>query len=74
MHTVCDTSVCGVCSAGVGRTGTYIALDVMIDQTEKEREVNFFTTVDNLREDRCHMVQNKVQSLVHCCRLRCCVY
>ena len=48
-------------SAGVGRTGTYIALDIAIDHTEQqEAEINLFDIVDKLREDRCHMVQNKV--------------
>ena len=48
-------------SAGVGRTGTYIALDIAIDHTEQqEAEINLYDIVDKLREDRCHMVQNKV--------------
>ena len=47
-------------SAGVGRTGTYIALDITMDHAQQEAEVNIFNIVDGLREDRCHMVQNKV--------------
>lgn len=50
-----------VCSAGVGRTGTYIALDIIMDHAEQQNtEINIYNIVDKLREDRCHMVQNKV--------------
>ncbi|KAK7101440.1 hypothetical protein V1264_019822 [Littorina saxatilis] len=49
------------CSAGVGRTGTFIALDIIYDQAQQEAEVNMYNTVDRLRDDRCHMVQNKNQ-------------
>lgn len=47
-------------SAGVGRTGTYLALDIILDQTQQEEEVNIFGVVKRMREDRCNMVQNKV--------------
>lgn len=47
-------------SAGVGRTGTYIALDLMIEHARHESKVSFFKTVKRLRDDRCSMVQNKV--------------
>ncbi|KAK7101445.1 hypothetical protein V1264_019827 [Littorina saxatilis] len=49
------------CSAGVGRTGTFIALDIIYDKAQQEAEVNIYNTVDRLRDDRCHMVQNKGQ-------------
>ncbi|KAL8605912.1 hypothetical protein ACOMHN_059702 [Nucella lapillus] len=49
------------CSAGVGRTGTYIALDILIDQSQQQQDISLYSTVDNLRNYRCHMVQNKGQ-------------
>ncbi|XP_076464798.1 uncharacterized protein LOC143296653 [Babylonia areolata] len=49
------------CSAGVGRTGTYIALDILMDQSEGEEEISVYGTVSNLRNYRCYMVQNKDQ-------------
>ncbi|XP_076469655.1 receptor-type tyrosine-protein phosphatase alpha-like [Babylonia areolata] len=49
------------CSAGVGRTGTYIALDILMDQSQEEETISLYTTVSNLRDYRCHMVQNKGQ-------------
>ncbi|XP_076469563.1 uncharacterized protein LOC143299916 isoform X2 [Babylonia areolata] len=49
------------CSAGVGRTGTYIALDILMDQSQEDDTISLYTTVSNLRDYRCHMVQNKGQ-------------
>ncbi|XP_070191581.1 receptor-type tyrosine-protein phosphatase epsilon-like [Littorina saxatilis] len=49
------------CSAGVGRTGTFIALDIVIDHAQQRAEVNIYNTVNRLRDDRCLMVQNKGQ-------------
>ncbi|KAL8605905.1 hypothetical protein ACOMHN_059695 [Nucella lapillus] len=49
------------CSAGVGRTGTYIALDILIDQSQQQQDISLYSTVDNLRNYRCHLVQNKGQ-------------
>ncbi|KAL8605914.1 hypothetical protein ACOMHN_059704 [Nucella lapillus] len=47
--------------AGVGRTGTYIALDILIDQSQQQQDISLYSTVDNLRNYRCHLVQNKGQ-------------
>ncbi|KAL8560994.1 hypothetical protein ACOMHN_050074 [Nucella lapillus] len=49
------------CSAGVGRTGTYIALDILMEQSQHQQDISLYSTVDNLRNYRCHMVQNKSQ-------------
>uniref|UniRef100_A0A3Q3GRE9 protein-tyrosine-phosphatase n=1 Tax=Labrus bergylta TaxID=56723 RepID=A0A3Q3GRE9_9LABR len=49
------------CSAGVGRTGTIIALDVMLQQLEKERAVSINAFVYKMRLSRPHMVQTKSQ-------------
>lgn len=49
------------CSAGVGRTGTFIALDIVIDHAQHETNVSIHDVVRRLRDDRCSMVQNKGQ-------------
>ncbi|XP_065805396.1 receptor-type tyrosine-protein phosphatase H-like isoform X2 [Labrus bergylta] len=49
------------CSTGVGRTGTIIALDVMLQQLEKERAVSINAFVHKMRLSRPHMVQTKSQ-------------
>ncbi|KAH3785442.1 hypothetical protein DPMN_163532 [Dreissena polymorpha] len=49
------------CSAGVGRTGTFIALDNLISQAKMEKCVRPFQMVEALREQRVSMVQTKEQ-------------
>ncbi|XP_025108240.1 receptor-type tyrosine-protein phosphatase kappa-like isoform X2 [Pomacea canaliculata] len=49
------------CSAGVGRTGTYIALDIASDLRSRGRDVNVKEIVSRLREDRTLMVQTEAQ-------------
>ncbi|KAH9490893.1 hypothetical protein Btru_034224 [Bulinus truncatus] len=49
------------CSAGVGRTGTFIALLNVMRQAEMSGRVDFFKTVALLREDRIFMVQTASQ-------------
>ena len=48
------------CSAGVGRTGTFIALDLALDQAAKEKAVDLAGIVTRLREQRMKMVQTVV--------------
>ncbi|XP_033636860.1 receptor-type tyrosine-protein phosphatase F-like [Asterias rubens] len=45
------------CSAGVGRTGTYIALDAMMEQAQAEGQVDVLSFVRNMRDKRYLMVQ-----------------
>ncbi|KAI5701425.1 hypothetical protein M8J75_009389 [Diaphorina citri] len=45
------------CSAGVGRTGTYIACDLLLQCLQHNRKLNIFRTVLDLREQRAHMAQ-----------------
>ncbi|XP_062415949.1 receptor-type tyrosine-protein phosphatase H-like isoform X3 [Pungitius pungitius] len=49
------------CSAGVGRTGTIIALDVLLQQLERERAVGINGFVRKMRLRRPHMVQTESQ-------------
>ncbi|XP_063293593.1 receptor-type tyrosine-protein phosphatase beta-like [Pelobates fuscus] len=49
------------CSAGVGRTGTLIALDRIIKQIEAEDRVDVYGIVHDLRMHRCLMVQTDSQ-------------
>lgn len=60
-------NVCIVCSAGVGRTGTYIALDIMLQQMPKTNTVNVYECVRNMRAKRLFMVQTLVQIFNWCC-------
>lgn len=47
-------------SAGVGRTGTFIAIDRLIFQIERENTVDVFGIVHDLRMHRPLMVQTEV--------------
>ncbi|XP_052791575.1 receptor-type tyrosine-protein phosphatase kappa-like [Mya arenaria] len=49
------------CSAGIGRSGTYLALDYLAEQADVEGYVNVFQCVQNLRHQRVNMVQNLEQ-------------
>ncbi|KAI6649681.1 hypothetical protein LOD99_6471 [Oopsacas minuta] len=49
------------CSAGVGRTGTFIVLDYFLEHLKKNDKVNVYKFVAQLRESRCLMVQTKDQ-------------
>ncbi|XP_062868846.1 receptor-type tyrosine-protein phosphatase C [Trichomycterus rosablanca] len=54
------------CSAGVGRTGTYISIDAMIESLEAEGRVDIYGYVAKLRRQRCLMVQVEAQYvLIH---------
>ena len=49
-------------SAGVGRTGTFIMLDIMLQRMVIESQVEVRHTVQLLRKERGYMVQSLVRS------------
>ncbi|XP_006859617.1 PREDICTED: receptor-type tyrosine-protein phosphatase beta-like isoform X2 [Chrysochloris asiatica] len=49
------------CSAGVGRTGTFIALDRILQQLDSKDSVDIYEAVNDLRLHRVHMVQTECQ-------------
>ncbi|XP_048213201.1 receptor-type tyrosine-protein phosphatase V-like [Perognathus longimembris pacificus] len=58
------------CSAGVGRTGTFIALLRLLRQLEDEQTVDVFNTVYTLRLHRPFMIQTPSQYIfLHSCLL-----
>ncbi|XP_063155947.1 receptor-type tyrosine-protein phosphatase C [Candoia aspera] len=52
------------CSAGVGRTGTYIGIDAMLEGLEAEGRVDVYGYVAKLRRQRCLMVQVEAQYIL----------
>jgi len=52
------------CSAGVGRTGTFIALDYLLEQAKAEGVVDVLQCVKQMRQARVNMIQTQV-----CCLL-----
>lgn len=53
----CD---CSSCSAGAGRTGCFIVIDIMLDMAEREGVVDIYNCVRELRSRRVNMVQTEV--------------
>ncbi|XP_052761503.1 uncharacterized protein LOC128204171 [Mya arenaria] len=65
------------CSAGVGRTGTYIALDILTNEGEAEEAIAIQGCVINMRQNRPNMIQTLGQykylhrALVHSLTIDC---
>lgn len=56
------------CSAGVGRTGTFIALDRVLQQLDSKGSIDLYSCVFDLRLHRQHMVQTECQyAFLHQC-------
>ena len=55
------------CSAGVGRTGTYILLDSMLERMKAEETVNVYEYLRNMRAKRVFMVQTLVSCRYSTC-------
>nr|XP_034322449.1 receptor-type tyrosine-protein phosphatase epsilon [Crassostrea gigas] len=49
------------CSAGIGRTGTYIAIDALHKEMQQENKINIAEYVKKMREKRMNMVQTDEQ-------------
>lgn len=54
------TEPCLFCSAGAGRTGCFIVIDIMLDMAEREGVVDIYNCVRELRSRRVNMVQTEV--------------
>lgn len=57
---VVSSSSFSFASAGVGRTGVFCALSILIERLKSEGVVDVFQTVKQLRAQRPAMVQTKV--------------
>ncbi len=49
-------------SAGAGRTGCFIVIDIMLDMAEREGVVDIYNCVRELRARRVNMVQTEVNT------------
>ena len=61
MH--CIIIIVFVCSAGVGRSGSYIAIDYTIEKIRQDKEIDLFNLVYEMRQSRPSMVQTEVLCL-----------
>ena len=57
--------MCCIRSAGVGRTGVFIALSIVLERMRYEGVVDLFQTVKLLRTQRQGMIQSEVQYTHH---------
>ncbi|XP_078712282.1 receptor-type tyrosine-protein phosphatase beta-like [Lampetra fluviatilis] len=59
------------CSAGVGRTGTFISLDHLLQDIDKKPEIDIYGIVHDMRMSRVLMVQTEMQYIfIHKCILK----
>ena len=52
--------VAGRCSAGVGRTGSFIAIDYLLDEAQAEKVVDLYGLTQRMRKNRISMIQTAV--------------
>jgi len=60
FHKRISTPMVVHCSAGVGRTGTFIVIDTQLQKIKRERCVDIFNNIRMLRYSRNYMVQTQV--------------
>ena len=58
-------------SAGVGRSGTYITLDTMLQRMPHTNDANVYEFVQNMRKKRVQMVQTQVGNTQCVCLCAC---
>ena len=51
---------CYIFSAGVGRSGTFIAIDIALQQTINEGYIDIVSVINKMRQQRMKMVQTAV--------------
>ena len=56
-----NSPICTHCSAGVGRTGAFIALYNLMEEIKKQDSFSVLSVVNDMREHRPHMVQTFTQ-------------
>ena len=60
-YTICFSDIClPPSSAGVGRTGTFIAVDAMMQRLKEKDDLDIYNFVTQMRTKRTFMVQNLV--------------
>ena len=70
--------MCACVSAGVGRSGAFIALDCLLDRANAEGQVDVYAFTCSMRKNRANMIQTVVRSdsdsqhLHTCCVLYVC--
>ena len=52
------------CSAGVGRTGTFIVMDTMLQRMKKENTLDIYNFLRQIRYQRLKLVQTQVYHFV----------
>ena len=51
------------CSAGVGRTGTFIVMDTMLQRMKKENTLDIYNFLRQIRHQRLKLVQTQVYTV-----------
>ena len=54
-------------SAGVGRTGTFITIDAMMERLKEKDNLNIYQFVTEMRSSRTFMVQTMVSEYIGVC-------